>query len=71
MLLIVFGLVFLKYGLESVIIAHFVIDAALVGLPLIRSGNLYFVISGIIVVALAFLPLVVITWYIKRRKPLA
>ncbi len=53
---IVFGMVFLKYGLEAVLITHFVIDAALVGLPLIRSQNAYFMISGIVVVAIVFLP---------------
>ncbi|MDD5746015.1 MAG: CPBP family intramembrane metalloprotease, partial [Candidatus Omnitrophica bacterium] len=53
---IVFGVVFIRYGLEAVIIAHFIIDAALVGLPLLRSTNGYFVVSGIIVVAAALIP---------------
>lgn len=57
---IVFGIVFLKYGLETVLIAHFVIDAALVGLPLLKSHNAYFVISGMIVIALAFIPAVIL-----------
>ncbi len=64
---IVFGMVFLKYGLETVLITHFVIDAALVGLPLIKSQNAYFMISGIVVVGIVFLP-VLLLMVINRKK---
>ena len=64
---IVFGIVFLKYGLEAVLITHFVIDAALVGLPLIRSQNAYFMISGIMVMAIVFLP-VPLLMIISRKQ---
>jgi membrane protease YdiL (CAAX protease family) len=53
------GFVFIRYGLLSVVVAHFIIDAFLGGLPLLRSGDSYFFISGILVIASAFLPLVV------------
>lgn len=65
---IVFGVVFLKYGLESVIIAHFVIDAALVGLPLLKSGNIYFRSSGIIVMTLALIPVFIVLFLLGRKK---
>jgi hypothetical protein len=55
---IILALVFLRYGLETVLIAHFVIDAFLSGMPLLKSGNPYFWFSGIAVLALAFVPLV-------------
>ncbi|MFH1062259.1 MAG: type II CAAX endopeptidase family protein [Candidatus Omnitrophota bacterium] len=64
---IVFGVVFLNYGLEAVLITHFVIDAALVGLPLLKSHNAYFVISGIIVIAVAFLP-ILIMFFLARKS---
>lgn len=51
-----FGYFFIKYGLMTVIIAHYVIDAIFIGIPLLRSENSYFLISGIIVVILAALP---------------
>jgi len=65
---IVFGIAFLKYGLETVLVTHFVIDAALVGLPLIKSHNAYFMISGIAVVAIAFLPVPVLMFFTRRQK---
>ncbi|MFH1093416.1 MAG: type II CAAX endopeptidase family protein [Candidatus Omnitrophota bacterium] len=64
---IAFGIVFLKYGLEAVLITHFVIDAALVGLPLIKSQNAYFMISGIVVVGIVFLP-VPLVMFISRKQ---
>ncbi|MBU0549301.1 MAG: CPBP family intramembrane metalloprotease [Candidatus Omnitrophica bacterium] len=64
------GMVFLKYGLLTVIIAHFVIDAVFAGLPLIKSHNPYFVASGIIVVLLIFLPLLIVplSRFIKTKR---
>ncbi|MFC1632311.1 lysostaphin resistance A-like protein [Candidatus Omnitrophota bacterium] len=64
---IVFGLVFLKYGLETVIIAHFVIDAVLAGLPLLRSHSPYLVGSGVFVIGLAFLPIIALV-ILRMRK---
>ncbi len=65
---IFFGIVFLKYGLEAVLITHFVIDAALVGLPLIRSQNAYFMISGIVVVGIVFLPVLLLLIIGSKKK---
>ena len=51
-----FSFVFLRYGILACIIAHYVVDAVLFSIPLLRSSNLYFLISGVIVVLLAGLP---------------
>ena len=64
---VIMGVVFLRYGIESVIIAHFVMNAILAGLPLLRSHNPYFVVSGVIVIALAFVPVALVV-FLKRRK---
>jgi hypothetical protein len=65
---IALGIVFLRYGLETVIIAHFVINALLAGLPLLRSHNLYFITSGIIVVCFALLPIIFFVIKFEHRK---
>lgn len=52
---IILGVIFLKYGLETVIITHFVINASLGVLPLLRASNSYFFVSGVMVVSLAFI----------------
>ena len=57
---VVLGLVFLRYGLETVIIAHFAIDAILGVLPLLRSHNFYFIFSGLVVVGLILAPVAVL-----------
>jgi membrane protease YdiL (CAAX protease family) len=64
---IIFGIVFLKYGLETVLITHFVIDAALVALPLLKSHNSYYFISGAVVVTIALLPLLMIYFPFGRK----
>lgn len=54
---IVAGLVMLRWGIVTTLVWHYTVDASLVGLLLIRSGNLYFKISGGIVGAAALAPL--------------
>jgi hypothetical protein len=51
------GLFFLRFDLTTTIIAHFAYNASLGALPLLRSGNPYFVISGAIVIAAMLAPL--------------
>ncbi|MBU1862147.1 MAG: CPBP family intramembrane metalloprotease [Candidatus Omnitrophica bacterium] len=51
-----FSYVFLRYGILNCIVAHYVIDAVLFSLPLLRSSNAYFLMSGVIVIILAALP---------------
>ena len=54
---IVAGLVMLRWGIVATLIWHYTVDASLVGLLLIRSDNLYFKISGIVVGLAALAPL--------------
>ena len=54
---IVAGLVMLRWGIIATLIWHYTVDASLVGLLLIRSDNLYFKVSGIVVGLAALAPL--------------
>ena len=54
---IVAGIVMLRWGILTTLIWHYTVDASLVGLLLIRSNNLYFKVSGVIVGAAAVAPL--------------
>ena len=56
---VIFGIFFLRFNLMTCIVAHYVIDAIFIGLPLLRSGNTYYIISGVIVCLLAAAPLVI------------
>jgi hypothetical protein len=51
------GLVMLRWGIVATLIWHYTVDASLVGMLLIRSDNLYFKISGIVVGLAAVVPL--------------
>jgi membrane protease YdiL (CAAX protease family) len=54
---VVAGLVMLRWGIVATLIWHYTVDASLVGMLLIRSHNLYFKISGIVVGLAAVAPL--------------
>jgi membrane protease YdiL (CAAX protease family) len=54
---IVAGIVMLRWGILSTLIWHYTVDAVLVGFLLIRSDNLYFKISGLVVGAAVVAPL--------------
>ncbi|MCK5494132.1 MAG: hypothetical protein KAJ14_13560, partial [Candidatus Omnitrophica bacterium] len=45
------------YGLGTVIIGHFVANVTLMVLPLLKSNNLYYFISGLFVIMIAILPI--------------
>ncbi len=68
---VVLGIVFLNYGLETVIIAHFVINAILLSMPLFKSGNPYFIFSGTIVAVVTLLPLVILCFQFRSQTPKA
>ena len=53
---VLFGLAFLHFGLLACIVAHFVIDAVQIGMPLLTSGNPTYVVSGLIVMGIALVP---------------
>jgi N-acetylglutamate synthase-like GNAT family acetyltransferase len=54
--LFLLGLFFLRFDLTTTIVAHFTYNAGLGALPLLRSGEPYFVLSGLIVVAAMLAP---------------
>src|SRR5271165_6570815 len=54
---IVAGLVMLRWGILATLTRHYTVDASLVGLLLIRSDNLYYKVSGIVVGLAAVAPL--------------
>ena len=66
---VVFGLAFLRYGIEMVIIAHFTVDAILGALPLLRSHSFYFIFSGLVVIGLTVMPAVIL--YLLRSRKMA
>jgi len=66
---IVAGLVMLRWGIAATLIWHYTVDATLVGMFLIRSDNLYFKISGIVVGLAALAPLTFsgVTYLLRDR----
>lgn len=60
---VLFGLVFLRWGLVACIVAHFVIDAVQIGMPLLTSGNATYIVSGLVVMGIALLPAVA-AWFL-------
>lgn len=51
------GLFFLRFDLTTTIVAHFVYNAGLGALPLLRSGDPWFVISGVVVILAMLSPM--------------
>ena len=52
------GLFFLRFDLTTTIVAHFVYNAGLGALPLLHSGEPYFVASGLVVIAIMLAPMI-------------
>ena len=65
---LIFGYVFVKYDIMTVLIAHYVIDATLVGMPLLLSSNMYYFGSGMVVVLLMLIPAFVTGGIIAKKK---
>lgn len=61
------GMAFLRFGIVTCLVAHFVINAVQAGMPLVTSGNAYYVISGGIVMGIALVPAVV--GLVRGRTP--
>ena len=53
---VIFGIFFLRFNIMTCIVAHYVIDAIFFAFPLLKSGNPYYVTSGLIVCLLAAVP---------------
>jgi len=63
------GLFFLQFDLMTTMVAHFFWNATLGALPLLRSGQPYFVVSGLIVIAVMVTPLIPgLVSVLRRRK---
>jgi hypothetical protein len=66
---IVAGVVMLRYGILATLVWHYTVDAALISLFLLRSGNTYFRVSGALVGAGALVPLLISGgFYLTRRQ---
>jgi len=52
------GLFFLRFDLTTTIVAHFAYNAGLGALPLLRSGEPYFVASGLVVIGAMLSPMI-------------
>lgn len=65
---VLFGLAFLQFGLLACIVAHFVIDAVQIGMPLLTSGNPAYVVSGLIVMGIALVP-ALLGWLLRTAPP--
>jgi membrane protease YdiL (CAAX protease family) len=70
---VILGLFFLRFGVFVTIMSHFVYNAGLSALPLLRSSDPYFVFSGLIVIAAMFAPILpgAIKWLRLRARPVA
>ncbi len=66
---IVAGAVMLRWGILATLVWHYTVDALLIGLFLLRSGNLYFRVSGAMVGAGVLIPLAIAgAFYLVRGR---
>ncbi|MCL5036429.1 MAG: CPBP family glutamic-type intramembrane protease [Chloroflexi bacterium] len=67
---IIMGWVFVRYGIFATLISHYTVNATLGSFLMLTSTNIYFKISGLIVVALALAPLI-FAWAVHafRKDP--
>jgi len=63
------GLIYLRYGILTTVITHYAYDCILFGLPLLRSSNHYFLISGSIVILIMAIPGIALYLVSLRHKP--
>jgi GNAT superfamily N-acetyltransferase len=62
-----YGFIFLKYDLVTTIMAHAVYNALLGALPMLRSGEPYFVFSGTVILVAMFVPILP-GWILTLRR---
>ncbi len=66
---IVAGVVMLRWGILATLVWHYTVDALLIGLFLLRSGSLYFRVSGAMVGAGVLIPLAIAgAFYLVRGR---
>lgn len=59
---VIFGVVFLRYGIWAPVISHYVYNAFSGAFPMMQSDSLYFQISGILVIGIIFIPAIPAIW---------
>jgi membrane protease YdiL (CAAX protease family) len=65
---VLLGFLMYRFGLLSLLIWHYTVDAVYTALLLLRSGNNYYIFSGSFAALVFAIPLVVsIAWYIRNR----
>ncbi|MBX7258353.1 MAG: CPBP family intramembrane metalloprotease [Candidatus Hydrogenedentes bacterium] len=67
---ILYGIVFLRYGVLATIVAHYTYNALVGAVFLFESGNRYFQISGLVVVCLMVIPALPGVWRCLRGRAL-
>ena len=67
---IVYGIVYLRYGILATMVAHFGFNALVSSTFLFASGNAYFILCGAIVVGLAMAPMLPGLWRLIHRRAL-
>jgi hypothetical protein len=64
---LVFGWVFIRYGIVTMLVAHYAIDAILIAMPFLRASGESYVGYGVAALICAALPLVIPLAYRLRR----
>lgn len=67
---IIYGFVFLRYGVLATIVAHYTYNALVGAVFLFESGNRYFQLSGLVVVCLMAVPALPGIWRYLRGRAL-
>ncbi|MGA1198170.1 MAG: CPBP family intramembrane glutamic endopeptidase, partial [Candidatus Latescibacterota bacterium] len=65
---VMFGVVFLRYGIWATVISHYVYNAFQGAYPMVQSDSSYFQISGSLVVAAIFIPALPAIWGMLTGK---
>lgn len=65
---LVFGWIFIRYGLVTMLVAHFAIDAILLAMPFLRASGGSYVGYGVAALLIAALPLIVPILSARRRR---
>ena len=65
---VIFGMVFLRFGIWTTVISPYVYNAFLVAYPMLKSTSLYFEISGALVVGIIFLPVLPVLFSALTRR---
>jgi len=64
------GYFFIRYGLITVVVAHYVFDAVIMGMPLLQSSNLYLFWSGMAGVGVMAVPILLSLARSMRGRPI-